>query len=89
MKKLAIIIPLAFAVSATAFAAYSFLDTFIVVKNATKVTFSSNFDIPFYEPKVRSEFYDLYEIDSKTIQVQKSEGNIIGGIIYIKITSLL
>ena len=46
MKKLAIIIPLAFAVSGTAFAAYSFLDTFIVVKNATKVTFSSNFDIP-------------------------------------------
>ena len=42
----------------------------------------SNFDIPFYEPKLRTEFYDLYEIDSKTIQVQKTEGNIIGGIVY-------
>ena len=46
MKKLAIIIPLAFAISGTSFAAYSFLDTFVIVKNAKKVTFSSTYDIP-------------------------------------------
>lgn len=46
MKKLGLIIPLAFVVAGTAFSAYSFLDTFVVVKNAKKVTFSSNYDIP-------------------------------------------
>ena len=46
MKKLALIIPLAFAIAGTAFASYSFLDTFVVVKNAKKITFSSTYDIP-------------------------------------------
>ena len=46
MKKLALIIPLAFAITGTAFASYSFLDTFVVVKNAKKITFSSTYDIP-------------------------------------------
>lgn len=44
----------------------------------------NTFDIPFYEPKLRTEFYDLYEMDNKTIQVQKSDGQIVGGIIYDK-----
>jgi len=42
----------------------------------------SKFDIPFYEPNLRTEFYDLYEMDNKTIQVQKSDDQIVGGIIY-------
>ena len=46
MKKYTLIIPLAFALAGTSFVTYSFLDTFIVVKNATKVTFSSTYDIP-------------------------------------------
>ena len=46
MKKLSLIIPLSFAVIGVSFTAYSFLDTFVIVKNAKKVTFSSKYDIP-------------------------------------------
>ena len=45
MKK--VIVPILFALVGTSFVTYSFLDTFIIPKNATKVTFNNNeIDIP-------------------------------------------
>ena len=44
MKK--IVLPLIFVVACTSFVTYSFLDTFVIVKNAKKITFASSYDIP-------------------------------------------
>lgn len=43
-----------------------------------------DFDFLFYEPDLRTEFYDLYYKDSKKIQIQKNNGEIIGAIVYDK-----
>ncbi len=40
--------------------------------------------LPTGEPTRHTEFYDIYEIDDKTIQLQKSNDRIIGGIVYNK-----
>lgn len=63
------------------------LNRYLTEKKATyfikSLSFNS-FDIPFYEPTLKTEFFDLYEMENKTIQVQKSEGHIVGGVIYDK-----
>ena len=40
------VLPLIFALAGTSFVTYSFLDTFVIVKNAKKITFTSSYDIP-------------------------------------------
>ena len=46
----------------------------------------SEFEFTFYEPNVRTEFYDLYYMDGKKIQIQKVENEITGAIVYDKNT---
>lgn len=45
-------------------------------------SFSEMCPIPKRKPDRTTEFYDLYESDNFTVQVQKNKGNIIGAIVY-------
>ena len=42
-----IVLPIIFALVGTSFVTYSFLDTFVIVKNAKKITFSSEYEYSF------------------------------------------